>query len=221
METRLILDTPGTERRKNLRGRKPVPTTLKLLRGNPGHRPPPPNEPIPPDLYPECPKHLGKEARRTWNRTVPVLYDMGVVKEINVAVLARYCEGNGQWVELKRELATIKSPETEKKGLTPRAEQYRIQHTRWKKATSETAKGLLKPGDDGEFILNPYLKIEQAAYGLMSSIEKDIDFELRCVREQMRRDEIELGMTPSSQVRVKAEPRTLKEGEDLKGRFFK
>ena len=50
-----------------MRGRKPTPTRLKLIHGNPGNRPLNPNKPEPRAAIPTCPSHLrsGCPARRS------------------------------------------------------------------------------------------------------------------------------------------------------------
>jgi P27 family predicted phage terminase small subunit len=72
-------------------GRKPIPTTLKLLRGNPGRRPLPENEPQVPAGIPECPKFLKGKAKAEWDRVVPLLNDNGMLTEIDGTALAGYC----------------------------------------------------------------------------------------------------------------------------------
>ena len=62
-----------------MRGRKPKPTVLKLLDGNPGKRPLNDREPTAPQGIPEPPNWLDDEARAEWFRTVKVLADMGVM----------------------------------------------------------------------------------------------------------------------------------------------
>ena len=58
------------------RGPPPQPTTLKLLRGNPGKRSISSREPRPPVTCPWCPRWLSPEAKRIWKETVPVLKAM-------------------------------------------------------------------------------------------------------------------------------------------------
>ena len=50
------------------RGRKPKPTALKVLEGNPGKRPLNLFEPTPEDKMPECPDWLEDEAKAEWDR---------------------------------------------------------------------------------------------------------------------------------------------------------
>lgn len=74
------------------RGRKPVPTELKLLRGNPGKRAVNRNEPKPDPKAPGMPVWLSNEARAEWRRVVPELDKLGLTAKVDRAALASYCE---------------------------------------------------------------------------------------------------------------------------------
>lgn len=80
------------------RGRKPQPTTLKVLRGNPGRRPLNKDEPRPELKAPRCPPELGGLARKEWNRVVPQLKILGLVTLIDRAALAAYCINWERWI---------------------------------------------------------------------------------------------------------------------------
>lgn len=58
---------PGP-RADDMRGRRPKPTRLKLLTGNPGEHPLNHEEPKPDPQIPDCPVELGPVARREWER---------------------------------------------------------------------------------------------------------------------------------------------------------
>jgi len=77
--------TPG------MRGRKPTPTRLKALHGNPGKRPLNTCEPTPPAALPACPDHLDEAARAEWARLVPELAALGLLTDLDRAALAGYC----------------------------------------------------------------------------------------------------------------------------------
>ncbi len=81
-----------------MRGRKPTPTTLRVLRGNPGRRPMSTDEPMPTpqvDLTP--PDWLDEEAHREWARVAPILQRLGVLTEIDLDALAAYCQTWSTW----------------------------------------------------------------------------------------------------------------------------
>ncbi len=86
-------------------GRKPVPTALRRMQGNPGKRAYNHDEPAPPEGVPSCPDHLGAVARDEWDRLVLVLHGMGVVTLVDRAALAAYCQSYGRWVEAEEKLA--------------------------------------------------------------------------------------------------------------------
>lgn len=88
-----------------MRGRKPQPTKLKLLHGNPGKRPLNALEPIPDPEIPECPDHIRGEARNEWDRISVVLYAQGVLTSIDRAALAGYCLAYGRWYDAEQVLA--------------------------------------------------------------------------------------------------------------------
>jgi phage terminase small subunit len=53
-----------------MRGRRPKPTRMKILTGNPGKRRLNENEPKPEPSVPDCPSELGPVARQEWDRLV-------------------------------------------------------------------------------------------------------------------------------------------------------
>lgn len=73
-------------------GRRPKPTALKELAGNPGKRPLNDAEPRPEIGEPERPKGLDKPARRAWRIIVPKLLAMGVLTKADGQALASYCD---------------------------------------------------------------------------------------------------------------------------------
>lgn len=89
------------------RGRKPTPTALRALRGNPQHRPMPEDEPTPDVGRPSPPEELVKraDALAEWNRVVPVLEQLGLLTKIDRAALSGYCMAYARWIEAERELS--------------------------------------------------------------------------------------------------------------------
>lgn len=81
-----------------MRGRKPTPTALKLLTGNPGKRPVNTTEPNPPSIAPDCPEHLSAEAKQEWARISIQLLDLGLLTQLDRSALAAYCQAYGRWV---------------------------------------------------------------------------------------------------------------------------
>jgi P27 family predicted phage terminase small subunit len=96
-----------------IRGRKPKPSNLHALHGNPGKRARNPYEPNPTTAVPHCPGRLDTEARREWRRVVRELRTLGLVSKLDRAVLAAYCVAWSRWVALESHLAQVKA----KKGV--------------------------------------------------------------------------------------------------------
>ena len=80
-------------------GRKPRPTHLKILEGNPGKRSLTKNEPKPRPVNPTQPDWLLREAKAEWRRVVPELERMGLLTTVDRAALATYCQA---WARLPR-----------------------------------------------------------------------------------------------------------------------
>ena len=66
-------------------GRKPKPTAIKKLEGNPGKRKLNTKEPIPAKGMPECPQWLLAEAKKEWERLADLMNQMGVLTEVDMA----------------------------------------------------------------------------------------------------------------------------------------
>jgi P27 family predicted phage terminase small subunit len=97
-----------------VRGRRPKPTRLKMLTGNPGKRPLNPDEPQPEAAVPECPPELGPVAKREWDRLVGELAELGLLTNLDRAALAAYCGAYALWAEAMEAIqkfgTMVKSP---------------------------------------------------------------------------------------------------------------
>ena len=81
------------------RGRKPKPTAVKVLEGNPGKRTLNMFEPKPEKVAPECPDWLNEEAKAEWNRLVDKMVELGTLTEMDMAAFAGYCQSYARWKE--------------------------------------------------------------------------------------------------------------------------
>ena len=97
-----------------MRGRRPKPTRLKVLTGNPGKRLLNHQEPRPEPEIPECPPELGPVARREWDRLVGELGKLKLVTNLDRAALAAYCGAYALWSEATEAIqkygTMVKSP---------------------------------------------------------------------------------------------------------------
>ena len=82
---------------------RPVPRALKILRGNPGKRPLPTDEPLPAPLEADPVPHELKDqhARGEWTRIAPGLIACGQVTMADRTLLVAYCQKYGQWLRLE------------------------------------------------------------------------------------------------------------------------
>ena len=74
-----------------MRGRKPKPTELRRIAGNPGKRPLNDGEPQPRRVMPRCPRGLPDAVKKEWRRLAPRLFEMGVLTEADDIALAQLC----------------------------------------------------------------------------------------------------------------------------------
>jgi P27 family predicted phage terminase small subunit len=97
-----------------MRGRRPTPTRLKMLAGNPGKRPLNADEPRPEIAVPDCPIELGPVARTEWERLVGELAALRILTHLDRAALAAYCGAYAMWAEATEAIqkfgTMVKSP---------------------------------------------------------------------------------------------------------------
>lgn len=85
-------------------GRKPKPTSLKLLQGNPGKRPIDDREPQPEVCVPDPPEHLSEAAREHWHQIAHELAEVGILTVLDQDALALYCEAYARWVNANQQI---------------------------------------------------------------------------------------------------------------------
>ncbi len=83
------------------KGRKPLPTALKILEGDrgKGRRPINEHEPTPPKGVIKCPSWLLPEAKKEWKRLAPSLEAMGVLTIWDIESFSAYCQAYARWKE--------------------------------------------------------------------------------------------------------------------------
>lgn len=83
-------------------GRKPKPTAIKKMLGNPGKRALNENEPQPIPGIPKCPMWLTGIARQEWDEIAPQLDAMGVLYMTDGKALSAYCVCYARWRQAER-----------------------------------------------------------------------------------------------------------------------
>lgn len=101
-------------------GRKPKPTKLKILEGNPGRRPLNLNEPDPLPIAPECPDWLLDDAKEEWKRLAPELEKLKLLTKIDkmafVGLVQSYAMYKKASEFIKKNGTTYRIPRTDKSG---------------------------------------------------------------------------------------------------------
>ena len=86
-------------------GRRPLPTEVKKVRGNPGKRPLNENEPEAQAGEPKMPADLPELAQQEWKSIVPLLLKLSVLTEVDGKALAAYCYCFARWIQAEKEVA--------------------------------------------------------------------------------------------------------------------
>ena len=98
-----------------MKGRKPKPTALKILNGNPGCRKLN-NDPKVSMELPDCPEYLGPEAREEWFRVAEDLNGKGILARVDQQALACYCQACGWNKEAERRIQAEGPVDVNEKG---------------------------------------------------------------------------------------------------------
>lgn len=99
-------------------GQRPIPTHLKLLRGNPGkqrmH-----DEPQPEQFsdVPDPPPFISGYAADEWWITATELHRLGLLTKVDVPALAAYCHAFGQWRMAAESLAKMQANDPIMNGM--------------------------------------------------------------------------------------------------------
>lgn len=86
-------------------GRRPKPTQLKLVTGNPGRRPLNAKEPQPRRQMPSPPAHMSDVAKVAWGRLTVLLDRMGLLTEADVYALERLAECYAEVMDCQEAIA--------------------------------------------------------------------------------------------------------------------
>lgn len=159
-------------------GRKPKPTALRELEGNPGHRPLNKNEPKPEGKLPDCPPMLRGVEKTAWRI---VQEEMGMVlTAADQFVLAMFCISWGAAIEMLRDIR--------KHGrLVPMPVQAGDK-------SKQLALNIAMEQSGANDNLPPAMRVQNPAVSL-----------LRDAAEKIQKFGNDLGLTPAARVRLKAE----------------
>jgi P27 family predicted phage terminase small subunit len=93
-------------------GRRPQPTRLRVLRGNPGKRPLNPKEPQPPpatDEFDTPPSDVALDALASaeWKRVVPILRICGLASQAERSALIALCQQWSRYLEAQTKIRDL------------------------------------------------------------------------------------------------------------------
>ena len=134
------------------RGRKPKPTALKVLEGNPGKRPLNPFEPTPDAKMPDCPEWLEEEAKAEWNRLAEPMFRLGLLTELDMAAFASYCQAYARWQEAEQFISQHGSIVKTANGFWQQVPQVTISHANQKIMLKAAAEFGLTPSTRSRII---------------------------------------------------------------------
>lgn len=166
-------------------GRRPLPTNVKKLRGNPGKRKLNAEEPRPMAGEPELLEELGPIGKAEWRAIVPELLKLGVLSKIDQKALGGYCASFERWVLAERDILkyglTIEEPVIDTITGRQRTVDQTISDLENKKKTKIESRPLFR------LKKNPAISTANDAMKLMKSFL------------------IEFGMTPAARARLRVE----------------
>jgi P27 family predicted phage terminase small subunit len=99
-----------------MRGRKPKPTILKVIEGNPGKRdlPDDPVEPL--SALPPAPENLSPVAKEVWQRIGQELFTLRILTSLDLEVFEPFCEAVATFRAARDELRRLAAlPDIESK----------------------------------------------------------------------------------------------------------
>ena len=150
-------------------GRKPKPTALKVLEGNPGGRKLNKKEPKVSGGLPVCPAWLLPEAKNEWKRLAKKLYQMGILTVSDRTTFAAYCQSYARWREANEHLEEEGSVVFTKNGFEQPSAWVAIANTNQKLMMQAAA----------EFGLTPSVRSRLAASSDVHDTNDDMENLLR------------------------------------------
>ena len=160
-------------------GRKPKPTAVKKLEGNPGKRKLNTKEPVPAKGMPACSDWLMPEAKKEWERLAKLMNQMGVLTEVDMAAFAAYCQSYARWKEAQEHITSVGSTFETDKGYQ--------QQTPWVGIANTNQKLMLQASS--EFGLTPSSRSRiVAGNGKAKETEDDMKKAVKKAGTQARKD---------------------------------
>lgn len=97
-----------------MKGRKPAPTQLKIVKGNPGKRPLSKEEPKLEAVKLKPPRDLSDVAKKHWRLIAKHLHAAKITTQLDQVALHLYCDAYAKWVEANDQITkygmVVKAP---------------------------------------------------------------------------------------------------------------
>ena len=89
-------------------------------------------EPSPEGEMPECPEWLEEEAKAEWDRLAVPMFKLGLLKDLDMAAFAVYCQAYARWREAEEFISQHGSIVKTKNGFWQQVPQVTISHANQK-----------------------------------------------------------------------------------------
>ena len=162
-------------------GRKPKPTALKRLEGNPGKRPLNEFEPVPPTVSLPCPKYLLPEAKKEWKRLAPVLMNMGLLTAADAVPFAAYCTAYARWREAEDEITRHGSIYKDNEGRIRPNPYIAIANQQLREIKSFAAEFGLTPSNRSAMIANVMTAMKERVDPMEAILLSDEDEDMQII----------------------------------------
>jgi P27 family predicted phage terminase small subunit len=166
------------------KGRRPKPTALKIIAGNPGKRPLNKNEPVYASLeIGNPPEDSSEEVKSEWFSIGSQLAEFGILQTVDRHIFHRYCDALVRWKRIVRFL------DTHAEACNPSGIRYPILEQKFKR----TEKGNWIPEFDESG--NPIMQTNK--FRVLPEVA-----EYRRLNDTLLKLENELGLSPAARTRV-------------------
>lgn len=148
-------------------GRKPKPTALKLITGNPGKRALPKFEPKP-QPGAEMPDWLSDEAKAQWALVAQQLEASGILTQIDGPALGLYCEAFARWRHANDQVVKFGSVVKAPSGFPVQSPFLAIANRAWDQMMKALVEFGMTPSSRSRVTANGPQEEERASTGLAS-----------------------------------------------------
>lgn len=153
------------------RGRKPKPAHLRIIEGNPGRGPIPPEiQPNRGETVPQPPDELGELAKEEWNRIASELFHLELLTTVDRWSFAAYCQAYERWITAERAIKLMADRDSVSHGLMIRTAAGDARENPLVRTSREAASAMVRYAT--EFGLTPVARARIAAGTFSQAVSK-------------------------------------------------